>query len=297
MPWRRIKGEMQDTSGMRTSRRDWMTAMAGALIAPAAVLDASPEIAAIERRLGGRLGVAALDTGSGRRIEHRASERFAMCSTFKFLASAAILARVDAKTERLDRLVRYTQKDVLEYAPIAKDHVGDGMTIEALCAAAVEYSDNTAANLLLAALGGPGGVTAFARGIGDTVTRLDRNEPALNRVPAGDVRDTTSPASMVHNLRTLLLETKALSESSRGLLTKWLVENTTGNDRLRAGLPKEWRVGDKTGTGPDGATNDVAIAWPPNRAPVLVAVYFWGAKAAQADLNRAHADIARIVTR
>jgi len=278
---------------MLFSRRAVLAGLAGAWM-PAA--DPSAEIGAIERRLGGRLGVAALDTGSGRRVEHRANERFAMCSTFKFLAAAATLARVDARQERLDRVVRYTNKDLLEYAPIAKEHVADGMTIEALMAAAVSYSDNTAANLLLAALGGPKGVTAFARRIGDTVTRLDRNEPALNRVPAGDLRDTTSPASMVHNLRTLLVETKAMSESSRALLTKWLVENTTGNDRLRAGLPKEWRVGDKTGTGPDGATNDIAIAWPPGRAPILIAVYFWGSKADQADLNRAHADIARIVT-
>jgi beta-lactamase class A len=282
---------------MRISRRDWMTAMAGALIAPGAVLDASKDIAAIERRLGGRLGVAALDTGNGRRVAHRATERFAMCSTFKFLASAAVLARVDAKSERLDRLVRYTQKDVLEYAPITKDHVTNGMTIESLMAAAVSYSDNTAANLLLAALGGPKAVTAYARSLGDAVTRLDRNEPALNEVPAGEVRDTTSPSSMVSDMQALLLGTKALSEPSRQLLTKWLVENTTGSERLRAGLPKDWRVGDKTGTGPHGATNDIAIAWPPNRAPVLIAAYFWGSKAPQADLNRALADVARIVAR
>jgi len=282
---------------IRLSRREWAAGAVAALaVSRAASADEATDIAAIEHRLGGRLGVAALDTGSVRLIEHRANERFAMCSTFKFLAAAAVLARIDRKEERLDRLVRYTKKDLLEYAPIAKDHVADGMTVEALMAAAVSYSDNTAANLLLAALGGPKAVTAFARGIGDTVTRLDRNEPALNRVPAGDARDTTSPASMVQNLRTLLLETKALSESSRARLTKWLVENTTGNDRLRAGLPKDWRIGDKTGTGPDGATNDVAIAWPPSRAPILIAVYFWGSKAAQADLNRAHADIARAVT-
>jgi beta-lactamase class A len=275
-----------------------MAGVAAALAVPRiAAADAAGDLAAIEKRLGGRLGVAALETGSGRRIEHRASERFAMCSTFKFLASAAVLARVDAKTERLDRLVRYSEKDLLEYAPIAKEHVADGMTIEALCAAAVSYSDNTAANLLLAALGEPQAVTKYARSIGDTVTRLDRNEPALNEVPAGDVRDTTSPASMVKNVQTLVLGTTALSESSRQLLTKWLVGNTTGNDRIRAGLPKDWRVGDKTGTGPHNATNDVAIAWPPGRAPVLIAVYFWGSTAAQAELNAAIADVARIVAR
>jgi len=289
---------MRDTNGMRISRRDWMTAMAGALIAPGVLLDASPEIAAIEKRLGGRLGVAALDTGSGRRIEHRATERFALCSTFKFLASAAVLARVDQKKERLDRVVRYGPKDLLEYAPVTKEHVGEGMTVEALMAAAVEYSDNTAANLLLASLGGPKAVTAFARSIGDTVTRLDRNEPALNEVPAGEVRDTTSPASIVHDLQALLVDSKALSESSRTLLTKWMVGCTTGDDRLRAGLPKDWRIGDKTGTGPHGATNDVAIAWPPDgvrRAPILIAAYFWGSTAPADDRSRALADVGRIV--
>jgi len=279
---------------IRLSRRSLLAGMAAAF-APAP--EQAADLAAIERRLGGRLGVAAVNTASGRRVEHRASERFAMCSTFKFLAVAAVLARVDANTERLDRLVRYAQKDLLEYAPIAKDHVNDGMTIEALCAAAIEYSDNTAANLLLTALGGPQAVTAFARRLGDAVTRLDRNEPLLNEVPAGEVRDTTSPASMAHDVHALLVDGSGLSESSRALLTKWMVGSTTGDERLRAGLPKDWRVGDKTGTGPHGATNDVAIAWPPARAPVIIAAFFRGSNAPQADLNRALADVARIVTR
>src|ERR1051326_9633545 len=161
---------------IRLSRREWAAGAVAALaVSRAASADEATDIAAIEHRLGGRLGVAALDTGSVRLIEHRANERFAMCSTFKFLAAAAVLARIDRKEERLDRLVRYTKKDLLEYAPIAKDHVADGMTVEALMAAAVSYSDNTAANLLLAALGGPKAVTAFARGIGGTVPRLDRD--------------------------------------------------------------------------------------------------------------------------
>lgn len=282
---------------IRLSRREWAAGAVAALaVSRAASADEATDIAAIEHRLGGRLGVAALDTGSVRLIEHRANERFAMCSTFKFLAAVAVLARIDRKEERLDRLVRYTKKDLLEYAPIAKDHVADGMTVEALMAAAVSYSDNTAANLLLAALGGPKAVTGFARGIGDTVTRLDRNEPALNEVPDGDVRDTTSPASMARDLRTLLVERTALSEPSRALLTKWMVGSTTGNERLRAGLPKDWRVGDKTGTGPHNATNDVAIAWPPGGAPVVIAAYFWGSSAPQDDRNRALADVARVVT-
>ncbi|HMD34269.1 MAG TPA: class A beta-lactamase [Vicinamibacterales bacterium] len=278
----------------RFSRREWLAGVTAAFFVSRSVTDASAEIAAIERRLGGRLGVAVLDTASGRRIEHRANERFAMCSTFKFLASAAMLARIDAKQERLDRVVHYTNKDLLEYAPIAKEHVAAGMTIEALMAAAVSYSDNTAANLLLAALGGPQAVTKYARILGDAVTRLDRNEPALNEVPAGEIRDTTSPASMLKNMQTLLLGATALSEPSRQLLTTWMVGNTTGNERLRAGLPKSWRVGDKTGTGPHAATNDIGIAWPPSRAPVLIAAYFWGSRAVQSELNAALADVARL---
>ena len=276
-----------------TSRREWLAGTLAALALPRA--NASADFIATERRLGGRLGVAALDTANGRRLQHRAAERFAMCSTFKFLASAAVLARIDARKERLDRLVRYGQQDVLEYAPITKDHVGDGMTIEALMAAAIEYSDNTAANLLLTALGGPKAVTIFARTLGDTVTRLDRNEPTLNEVPAGEIRDTTSPSAIVGDLQALLLGTTALSDRSRRLLTNWMIANTTGDDRLRAGLPKDWRVGDKTGTGPRGATNDIAIAWPPNRPPIVIAAYFWGSNKSQADLNRALADVARIV--
>jgi beta-lactamase class A len=262
---------------------------------PVFAVAASEQLAAVERRLGGRLGVAALDTHGGFRLAYRASERFAMCSTFKLLASAATLARVDAKQERLDRLVRYTEQDVIENAPIAKEHVADGMTIEALMAAAMTHSDNTAANLLLASLGGPHAVTAFARRIGDTRTRLDRNELSLNDVPAGDPRDTTTPESMVHDLRALLVDARVLSAASRERLTAWMVGNTTGADRIRAGVPADWRVGDKTGTGPHGAANDVAIVWPPNRPPVLIAAYSWGTSASTGDQNRALADVGRVV--
>jgi beta-lactamase class A len=289
------------------SRREWLAGTAAALGLPRAAPDADSDLSAIERRLHGRLGVAALDTGTGRQQRHRGSERFPMCSTFKFLASAAVLARIDAKSERLDRVVRYTQNDVLEYAPITKDHVADGMTIEALIAAAIEYSDNTAANLLLSSIGGPGAVTQFARGLGDAATRLDRNEPTLNDVRAGDVRDTTTPDAMLRDMQTLLLTPSrpdrfggasgaaALSSASRELLTKWLVGNTTGNERLRAGLPKDWRVGDKTGTGPKGETNDIAIAWPPRRAPILIAAYLAGSAASADDRNRALAEVGRVV--
>src|SRR6266487_4836041 len=163
--------------------------------------DAANQIAAIEARLGGRMGVAALDTGSGKRLDYRSEERFPMCSTFKFLAAAAVLKRVDEKQDQLDRFIRYAAKDILEHAPVTKAHLVDGgMTLGALCAAAIEQSDNTAGNLLLDAIGGPAGLTNFARDLGDRVTRLDRKEPELNSAIPGDERDTTTPASMLGDI-------------------------------------------------------------------------------------------------
>lgn len=249
----------------------------------------------IEESVGGRLGVAAVDTGTSGRLGHRAGERFPLCSTFKWLLAAQVLARVDAGEESLDRLVRYGPVDVLEYAPVARDHVErGGLTVAELCAAAVRVSDNTAANLLLATLGGPEGLTAFLREIGDPVTRLDRSEPALNVVGPEDERDTTTPEAMVEDLRTLLLG-DALSPASRELLIEWLVTSTTGKARLRAGLPADWRVGDKTGTCGRGVANDVAIAWPPGRPPILVAAYLAEAEASFEDCNAALARVGRAV--
>lgn len=253
-------------------------------------------IAAIEARLGGRMGAAALDTQTGKHFEHRATERFPMCSTFKVVLVSAILSRVDANQEKLDRFIHYTKADLLDYAPITKAHLQEGgMTISALCAAAIEYSDNTAANLLLTILGGPAHVTRYAHSLGDSVTRLDRTEPTLNNAAPGDVRDTTSPLAMLHDMQTLLLEKKALSSDSRQRLDAWLVANTTGSGSLRAGLPSAWRIGDKTGSGKNGATNDIAICWPPNRAPIFITAYFVGSSASYADRCAALAEVGRIV--
>jgi beta-lactamase class A len=228
-------------------------------------------LAELERRHGGRLGVFAVDTGSGRTLAHRADERFLMCSTFKTLAVAAVLARVDAGRETLARRVSYGQADLLGYAPVARAHLAEGgLPVETLCQAAIEASDNTAANLLLASLGGPAAVTRYARSIGDAVTRLDRREPAANQ-PAGPL-DTTSPRAMAGDLRALLLGA-ALKPASRERLETWLAASTTGLNRLRAGLPAGWRVGDKTGTG-DTQANDVAIVRPPGRPPLIAAAYY-----------------------
>jgi beta-lactamase class A len=227
----------------------------------------------LETTSGGRLGVATLDTASGGRAGHRAGERFPMCSTFKLLAVAAVLARVDRGRERLDRRIAFSTADLLEYAPVTRARVAEGsMPIADLCAAAITVSDNTAANLLLATLGGSAGLTAYARSLGDRVTRLDRIEPALNEAAPGDPRDTTTPSAMLGDLKVLLVGT-ALSRASRERLIAWLVATTTGDRRLRAGVPAGWRVGDKTGSGEHGTTNDIGIVWPPGRAPLLIAAY------------------------
>ena len=256
---------------------------------------AEKRIVALETRLGGRLGVAAVDIGTSRRLEHRAGERFPMCSTFKLLAASAALHRVDEKKEQLTRFIPYTKADLLEYAPITREHVNEGgMTLAALCAAAVEYSDNTAANLLLQTIGGPEGLTRYARSLGDEQTRLDRLEPHLNSATPGDERDTTTPAAMVANLRALLLG-NALSQQSRRLLDDWLADNKTGSEMIRAGLPKGWKIGDKTGRGGNGATNDIAIIRPPGKSPIVLAIYFVGSTASPKARLTAIADVARIV--
>jgi beta-lactamase class A len=256
---------------------------------------AEKRITAIEMRLGGRLGVAALDIGSSRHLEHRAGERFPMCSTFKLLAVSAVLQRVDEKKEQFTRFIPYTKADLLEHAPVTREHVNDGgMTLAALCAAAIEYSDNTAANLLLQTIGGPEGLTRYARSLGDEQTRLDRLEPHLNSAVPGDERDTTTPAAMVADLHALLLG-NALSLQTRQLLDGWLAENRTGGDLIRAGLPNDWKVGDKTGRGENGATNDIAIIRPPGKSPILLAVYFVGSTASPKLRQAAIADVGRIV--
>jgi beta-lactamase class A len=236
------------------------------------------EFQALERRIGGRLGVAILDLRSGRRLEHRAHERFPMCSTFKLLLAAQVLSRADRGEERLDHAVPINREDMVTargkilWSPVTEPRMGTALSVEELCAAAVSYSDNTAANILLARSGGPPALTAYARSLGDTVTRLDRIEPDLNEARPGDPRDTTSPRAMLDTLHTLLLG-DALSGPSRDRLTRWAIENTTGDRRLRAGLPVGWTVGDKTGTGGNGVANDIAIGWPPSARPVLVTAY------------------------
>ncbi len=265
--------------------------------------DATEQIRAIEKSSGGRLGVFALDTRSGRHLSHRADERFPMCSTFKVLAVAAVLTRVDVGNEQLDRHVTFGKSDLLSYAPVTSKHVAEGfMTISALCEAAIIYSDNTAANLLLGTIGGPPGVTRYARTLGDSATTLNRTEPELNTAIPGDVRDTTTPVATASDMRKILLG-DALSAASRSRLSEWLAACRTGDDLIRAGLPKSWRAGDKTGMGGannalgDSSTrNDVAILWPPNRPPVIVTAYLTESKVSAAARDAAIAGVGRVVS-
>ncbi|MGH6971827.1 MAG: class A beta-lactamase, partial [Caulobacteraceae bacterium] len=255
-------------------------------------------LARIEAKVGGRLGLAALDARSGRRLTHRADERFAMCSSFKAMLVAAALARVDRGQERLDRFVRFGEADLLDYAPVARAHVkAGGMTFGELCAAAIELSDNTAANLILASIGGPPGWTRFVRSLGDGVSRLDQSEPALNDVPPGDIQNTTTPAAMLGDLRRVVLG-DVLSPGSRAHLAGWMVACKTGLKRLRAGLPADWRVGDKTGTwtGAHNASGDIAAAWTP-RGPIVITCYLSNAAAPIPARDAAFAQAARVVAR
>jgi len=251
--------------------------------------------AGLERKSGGSLGVALFDTRTGARLDYRAERPFPMCSTVKLLIAGAVLARIDRGADRLDRRIRVADADLLSHAPVTKSRVGgDGMSLEELCAAAITVSDNTAANLLLDTIGGPSGLNAFARSIGDDVTRLDRSEPDLSEALPDDPRDTTTPSMMVADMQALVLGS-ALAPTSRARLVAWLVGNRTGDARLRAGLPKHWRVGDKTGTGGFGTTNDVGIIWPPQRAPFLVAAYLTGSPAPPEERDATIAAVGRAV--
>jgi beta-lactamase class A len=259
-------------------------------------------IVALEARSGGRLGVAVLDTANGKTFTYRGDERFAMCSTFKALVAGFVLKRVDQGQERLDRRIRYDKSVLITHSPATEKHVGDGMTVGALCEATITLSDNAAANLLLDTFGGPQALTTFLRGLGDKVTRCDGYEPGLNVVKPGEIHDTTSPNAMLATLRTLTLGT-VLSPASRQQLIAWLIANQTGDKRLRAGLPAGWKVGDKTGSwgdGKTGTTNDIAAIWPSvpggfGRPPLLITTYLSRSSLDNDGRNAVIAEVARLV--
>ncbi len=250
----------------------------------------------LETRYGGRLGVYALDTATGARLEHRANERFPMCSTFKALLVGAVLARVDAGRERLDRPIVYHRSDLLDYASVTTERLARGaMSVRDLCAAALELSDNTAANLLLRTVGGPVGLTRFARELGDTQTRLDRIEPAINSAIPGDSRDTTTPAAMATTLQKFATGT-ALRPASQRILIAWMTKCETGRDDIRAGAPAGSTVADKTGSGTHATRNDIASIVSSGRAPIFVAAYYTSSSATPEERDAILAAVGRIVT-
>jgi beta-lactamase class A len=280
---------------MILNRRSLLAAVSGLAIWPAFAEEAPPALAAYERETGGRIGLYAENLATGAKITSRADERFVMCSTFKASLAAFALARVDRGEDRLDAMVGYDSQDLLDYAPVAKQNLSHGaMSVADMCKAAVELSDNTCANLLLARGGGPQALTAFWRASGDTVTRLDHNEPELNRSPPGNPNDTTTPAAMAGNVRRFLLG-EILSPASREHLKDWMVNCKTGDNRLRAGLPKNWKIGDKTGNNGKDAAGDIAIAWPASGGPVVIAAYTQGGSTSQDQLTSVFTEIGRMV--
>jgi len=280
---------------MILTRRTLLAAASSLAVWPAFAEEPPPVLAAYERETGGRIGLYAENIATSAKIAWRADERFVMCSTFKASLAAFVLARVDRGEDKLDAMVSYGSKDLLEYAPVAKQNLAHGaISVADMCKAIVELSDNTCANLLLARTGGPAGLTAFWRATGDTVSRLDHNEPELNRSPPGDPNDTTTPAAMAGNVRRFLFG-EVLSQASREHLTEWMVNCKTGDNRLRAGLPKNWRIGDKTGNNGKDAAGDIAMTWSPSGAPIVVCAYTQGGSPKPEQFTAVFAEIGRVV--
>jgi beta-lactamase class A len=246
-----------------------------------------------KQHAGSRIGMAVIDLSTNRRVDYRSDERCTMCSTFKVLAVAAVLKRVDENKEKLDRFVPYGEAQLLEYAPVTRAHVKEGgMTLETLCAAAIEQSDNTAANLLLEAIGGPEKWSEFARSLGDKFSRLDHTEPELNIARPGKEDDTTTPAAMAADLQRLLTS-DFLAIASRTRLEAWMQQNQTGLKMIRASIPPDWKAGDKTGRSGDGATNDIAVLRPPGGGPIFIAIYTVDPADSQEARDQLVADVAK----
>jgi beta-lactamase class A len=223
----------------------------------------------LEKKFDARLGVYAIDTGTNRTVVYRPDERFAYSSTFKALAAGAVLQQ--NSIEELDEVITYTKDDLVTYSPITEQHVDTGMTLREICDAAIRYSDNTAGNLLLEEIGGPDGFENALRQIGDHVTEADRFETDLNSAIPGDIRDTSTARALAINLKAFTVD-DVLPIDKRTILTDWMKGNTTGDELIRASVPKGWEVGDKTGAGGYGTRNDIAIVWPPNRDPIIITI-------------------------
>ena len=223
----------------------------------------------LEKKFDARLGVYAIDTSTNRTVVYRPDERFAYTSTYKAVAAGLVLQQ--NSIGKLDEVITYTKDDLVTYSPITEQHVDTGMTLREICDAAIRYSDNTAGNLLLQKLGGPNGFKKALRQIGDNVTEPDRFETDLNSAIPGDIRDTSTARALATNLKAFTVD-DVLPNGKRAILTDWMRGNTTGDELIRAAVPKGWEVGDKTGAGDYGTRNDIAIVWPPNRDPIIIAI-------------------------
>jgi beta-lactamase class A len=282
---------------MILNRRRFLAAAPGWVAWSAFADEGAPALEAYERQTGGRIGVYVENIATAKRITWRADERFAMCSTFKASLAACVLARVDRGEEQMERIVPFAATDLLEYAPLARQNTGKGgLPVAELCAGAVELSDNTCANLLLASIGGPSALTEFWRTTGDAISRLDQNEPDLNQSRPGNPQNTTTPAAMAGNLGRFLLG-DVLSPGSRQRLTSWMVNCKTGDNRLRGGLPKDWKIADKTGNNGEDAAGDIAVVWPKPDRPLLVAAYTQGGRPTQTLFQSIFGEIGRMVGR
>ncbi|MEO6843048.1 MAG: class A beta-lactamase [Bradyrhizobium sp.] len=280
------------------NRRTLLAAASSLAVWPAIAEEKLPALTAYERETGGRVGLYAENLVTGAKVAWRAEERFVMCSTFKASLAAFVLARIDQGKDHLQSTIAYGPEDLLEYAPVARQNIATNatasMSVADMCAAIVELSDNTCANLLLARVGGPSALTAFWRATGDTITRLDHNEPELNRSPPGDPNDTTTPVAMAGNLRRFVLG-EILSLDSRQRLTGWMLNCKTGDNRLRAGLPGDWKVADKTGSSGKDAAGDIAVVWSRPDRPVLVAAYVQGGSPSAPQFTALFSEIGRMV--
>ena len=279
------------------NRRVFITGCVGFWIGDVRSMEpAIAPIADYERACRGRLGVFARNLRTGATLQWRADERFVMCSTFKASLAGLVLQRVDEGQDRLDASMAYGPADVPDwYAPVARQNLSRGeLTIRELCDAAVTQSDNTCANLLLSRVGGPPALTEFWRSLGDQQSRLDQVEPYLNRTPEGMPENTTTPKAMAGSLEALVLGPR-LSPGSRQLLTQWLLDCQTGFRRLRAGLPENWRIGDKTGNNGLDAAGDIAVAWPDPRSPIVICAYTRGGSPSQGDIEAVFSGIGHYV--
>jgi beta-lactamase class A len=279
-------------------RRDFL--WCGAALLGTRAQSQETAIAAVEqyeKSSGGHIGVYAENMRTNRKITWRADERFVMCSTFKASLAALVLTRVDRRQDSLDSQISYGPADIQGdwYAPIARENLVKGsLSVREMCEGAVEQSDNTCANLLLARVGGPPAVTAFWRSIGDVTSRLDEPEPFLNRTPLGGVKDTTTPAAMAGTLRQLVLG-RALSDDSRHIFTGWLIGCKTGDNRLRSGLPASWTIGDKTGNNGKDAAGDIAVTWTSSKTPIVICAYTRGGSPSPEQLNSVFQGVGRFV--